>query len=73
MGNIPHSPRQSSDEQNISKLDDFSFNAGTQPGQYESSLYATFVWHLNGAVQRKKSISTFDGADLAAIIKVSVE
>lgn len=40
---IPHSPLESSNEQNISKLDDFSFNTGTQPGQYESSLYGTLT------------------------------
>lgn len=40
---IPPSPLESSNEQNISKLDDFSFNTGTQPGQYESSLYGTLT------------------------------
>ena len=36
---IPHSPLESSNELENSKLDDFSLSAGTQPGQYESSLY----------------------------------
>ena len=40
---IPLSPLESSNRHNISKLDDFSFNTGTQPGQYESSLYGTLM------------------------------
>ena len=40
---IPLSPQESSNEHNISKLDDFSFQTGTQPGQYESSLYGTLM------------------------------
>ena len=51
---IPHSPLESSNEQNISKLDDFSFNTGTQPGQYESSLYGT----LTELCKEKKCLSS---------------
>ena len=40
---IPHSPLESSNELKISKLDDFSLTTGTQPGQYESSLYSAIV------------------------------
>ena len=40
---LPHSPPQSSNELKISKLDDFSLTAGTQPGQYESSLYSAIL------------------------------
>lgn len=51
---VPHSPLESSNKQNISKLDDFSFNTGTHPGQYESSLYGT----LTELCKEKKCLSS---------------
>lgn len=38
---LPLSPLESSNELKNNKLEDFSLSAGTQPGQYESSLYST--------------------------------
>lgn len=40
---IPLSPLESSNEQNISKLDDFSFQTGTTPGQSQTTLYSAIL------------------------------